>query len=223
MAYSSDWKSGSAFPISHLIGRASPLRRDFAESSSRRVGGYALRNPTCKLEPPAPQSTEEAHNRPEHLWCEIEKRRVRVACYDLLGEDVSRSPPACPVDFQEAHTVGRPQSPQASPPHRRNAPGWSWPNRSVCGIGARAVGFRRGARPVPQSRRTFAGAEREDYWDSGNDRREADEEPPDKAKCVEPRDGRPVRRGPHVDTTYHHKLCDQPVPRAIEYCVKIAC
>jgi hypothetical protein len=29
--------------------------------------------------------TEEAHNRPEHLWPEIERQRVRVACYDLLA------------------------------------------------------------------------------------------------------------------------------------------
>jgi hypothetical protein len=28
--------------------------------------------------------TEEAHHRPEHLWPEIEKQRVRVACHDLL-------------------------------------------------------------------------------------------------------------------------------------------
>jgi hypothetical protein len=28
--------------------------------------------------------TEEAHHRPEHLWPEIEKQRVRVACHDIL-------------------------------------------------------------------------------------------------------------------------------------------
>ncbi|HDL02021.1 MAG TPA: hypothetical protein ENH23_07295 [candidate division Zixibacteria bacterium] len=28
--------------------------------------------------------TEEAHNRPKHLWSEIEQQRVRVACNDLL-------------------------------------------------------------------------------------------------------------------------------------------
>jgi len=30
--------------------------------------------------------TEEAHNRPIHLWPEIEQDRVRVACHDLLGK-----------------------------------------------------------------------------------------------------------------------------------------
>jgi hypothetical protein len=30
--------------------------------------------------------TEEAHNRPEHIWPQIEKDRVRVACHDLLSK-----------------------------------------------------------------------------------------------------------------------------------------
>jgi hypothetical protein len=49
--------------------RVGMTRREFNTKTARIVKGR----------------TEEAHNRPEHLWPEIEQQRVRVDCHDLLG------------------------------------------------------------------------------------------------------------------------------------------
>jgi hypothetical protein len=51
--------------------------------------------------------TEEAHNRPEHLWPEIEQQRVRVACHDLLESIKHAQPPNAPSTKRTtAATVG---------------------------------------------------------------------------------------------------------------------
>lgn len=59
--------------------------------------------------------TEEAHNRPEHIWPDIEKDRVRVACYDLIERIRRAQPPNAPVTKRVADTMVRDHEAKAAP------------------------------------------------------------------------------------------------------------